>query len=203
MRGPRSAAGCSPMTLNPLDWFFLALLVYSCVRAALKGFFREAFTLAGLVVGFPLACWYFHPLALQLRNLITTPAFAQLVAFALILTAVTLIASLLGRILRRGARTVGLGFADRLGGALFGLLRGAGIATAILLALTAFLPAAPWVQNSVLTPYLLRAAHEVSFTMPADLRLRLRDSFQHLNHSSADWIKFGPVSHTRIATLQP
>ena len=191
------------MTLNPLDWFLLALLVYSAVRAALNGFFREAFTLAGLVLGFPLACWYYHPLALQLRNLITTPAFAQLVAFALNLSAITVAASFLGRILRRGARTVGLGFADRLGGAIFGLLRGALIATALLLAITAFLPTAPWVQNSQLAPYLLRAAHAVSFTMPADLQARLRESLQHLNHSSTDWIKSGPLSHTGFTTHQP
>ncbi len=188
------------MTLNPLDWLLLALLVYSAVRAAMNGFFREAFALAGLVLGFPLACWYYRPLAAQLRNLITTPAFAQLVAFALILTAVTVTASLLGRTLRRGARTVGFGFADRLGGALFGLLRGAGIATAILLAITAFLPTAPWVQTSQLAPYFLRAAHAVSFAMPADLSIRLRESLQHLNHSSTLWIKSGPLSHTRLTT---
>jgi membrane protein required for colicin V production len=189
--------------LNPLDWLLVALLLYSAIRAAINGFFREAFTLAGLVLGFPLACWYYQPLSLQIRYLITTPAFAQVVAFALILTAVTLSASILGRILRRGARTVGLGFADRLGGALFGLLRGAGIATAILLAITAFLPTAPWVQNSAIAPYLLHAAHAVSFTMPPDLRIRLRDSLQHLNHGSPDWIKSGPLSHTGFTTLQP
>ena len=191
------------MPFNPLDWLLLALLLYSAVRAALNGFFREAFTLAGLVLGFPLACWYYHPLAIQLRNLITTPTFAQLVAFALVLTAITVLASLLGRVLRRGARTVGLGFADRFGGMLFGLFRGALIGTAILLAITAFLPTAPWVQSSVLSPYLLRAAHAVSFTMPPDLSLRLRESLQHLNHSSTDWIKSGLLSHTRLTTLQP
>ncbi len=184
------------MTLNPLDWLLVALLLYSATRAALNGFFREAFSLAGLVLGFPLACWYYHPLALQLKNLITTPAFAQLVAFGLILTAITVAASLLGRLLRRGARTVGLGFFDRLGGALFGLLRGAGIATALLLAITAFLPTAPWIQHSVLAPYLLRSAHALSFAMPSDLRLRLQDGWPYLNHSTPDWIKPRSLSHT-------
>lgn len=191
------------MALNPLDWILLALLLYSAIRAAINGFFREVFTLVGLLVAFPLACWYYHLLALQLRNLLTTPATAQLAAFALILTAVTLAASLLGRVLRHGVRTVGLGFADRLGGALFGLLRGAGIATALLFAITAFLPAAPWIVHSQLAPYLLRAAHAVSFTMPPDLRQRLGDALPHLNHSSSGWIKSGPLSHTRLITLQP
>ena len=72
------------MTLNPLDYLLLALLLYSAIRAALNGLFREAFTLAGLLLGFPLACWYYAPLAAQLRNLISTPTLAQLAAFALI-----------------------------------------------------------------------------------------------------------------------
>lgn len=184
------------MVLNPLDWFLVALLCYSALRAGLNGFFREAFTLAGLLVAFPLACWYYHPLATQLRNLLTTPATAQLASFGLILTFVTVTASLLGRLSSRGARTVGLGFMDRLGGAVFGLLRGAGIGVALLLAITAFLPAAPWIVHSHLAPYLLHAAHAVSFTMPQDLRLRLLDGLGSLKHSPPDWIKSGPLSHT-------
>ncbi len=189
--------------MNPLDWLLTALLVYSAIRAALNGFFREAFTLAGLLIGFPLACWYYHSLAHALAGLITAPTVALLAAFFLILTVVTVAASVLGRLFRRGARTVGLGFADRLGGAIFGLLRGAGMAVALLFAITAFLPAAPWVQTSQIAPYLLRAAHAVSFTMPTDLRLRLWEGLAHLNHSSPDWIKSGPLSHTGFKRLQP
>ena len=184
------------MTLNPLDWLIATLLVYSAVRAAINGFFREAFTLAGLLIGFPLACWYYREAAHSLAGLITSPAFAQFAAFLLILAAVTVTASLLGRLFRRGARTIGLGIADRICGALFGLLRGALIATAFLLALIAFLPSAPWVQTSRIAPYLLEGAHAVSFTMPRDLRLRLRASIGLLKHSSPDWIKSGLSSHT-------
>ena len=189
--------------MNPLDWFLAALLLYSGVRAAMNGFFREAFTLAGVLVGFPFACWYYHDVAHALAGLLTAPTVAQLGAFALILTGVTLVASLCGHLFRRGARTVGLGVVDRLGGALFGLLRGGAVGVALLLAITAFLPAAPWVKTSLLAPYLLRVAHAVSFTMPPDLRVRLWDGLEHLNHSSTDWIKSGPLSHTRINTLQP
>lgn len=190
------------MILNPLDWILLALLLYSAIRAAINGFFREAFTLAGLIIGFPLACWYYRAGAHSLAGLITSPAFAQFAAFLLILAAVTVTASLLGRLFRRGARTVGLGIADRIGGALFGLLRGALVATAFLLALIAFLPSAPWVQGSRIAPYLLQGAHAVSFTMPEDLRLRLRSALGLLKHSSPDWIKSGLSSHTGMA-VQP
>lgn len=190
--------------MNPLDWLLTLLLLYSTVRAAFKGFFREAFALAGLLIGFPLACWLYRDLAHQLRNLITTPAFAQFAAFLLILSAVAIVASLLGHLFRRGARTIGLGVLDRLGGALFGLLRGAVLGTAVLLAITAFLPTAPWVQNSLLAPYFLRAAHAVSFTMPEDLRVHLREGLEQLKtlgrlkHSSPDWIKYGLPLHTGV-----
>ncbi len=190
------------MTLNPLDWFLAALLAYSALRAALNGFFREAFSLGGFLLGFPLACWYYRDGAHALAGLITTPAFAQFAAFLLILAAVTIVCSLLGRLFRRGVRTIGLGFADRLGGALFGLVRGALIGSALLLAITAFLPTAPWVQTSQLAPYFLRGAHALSFSMPADLRLRLRYGLDRLRtatygkHSSPDWIKYGLSSHT-------
>ncbi len=182
--------------MNPLDWLLAVLLTYSSVRAAMNGFFREAFTLGGFVVGFPLACWYYREGAGALAGLITTPAFAQFAAFLLLLAVVTVAASLLGRLFRRGARTVGLGWADRLGGALFGLLRGTLLGAAILLAITAFLPTAPWIQTSRIAPYLLRGAHAVSFTMPRDLRLRFGEALGRLKHSSPDWIKSGLSSHT-------
>ena len=182
--------------MNPLDWLLAALLSYSAVRAAMNGLFREAFTLGGFLVGFPLACWYYRQGAHALGGLITIAAFAQFAAFLLILVAVTLSASLLGRFFRRGARTVGLGWADRLGGGVFGLLRGALLGAAFLLALTAFLPASPWLRSSRISPYLLQGAHAVSFTMPADLRARFGESLGRLKHSSPDWIKSGLSSHT-------
>lgn len=184
--------------MNPLDWILAVLLAYSAIRAAMSGFFREAFSLGGALVGFALACWYYKPAAHGMAGLITTPAIAQVAAFVLILAGVTIIGSLLGRLFRRGARTVGLGFLDRLGGAAFGLVRGLLIATALLTAITAFLPAAPWVQTSLVAPYLLRGVHALSFTMPQDLRLRLRDGLGHLKHSSPDWIKSGLSSHTGV-----
>ena len=184
--------------MNPLDILLCLLLAYSVIRAAMNGFLRELFTLAGLLLGFPLACAFYHQGAHALAGLITTPALAELAAFLSILIGATIGASLLGRLFRRGARTVGLGVFDRLAGALFGLLRGAVIGGALLVAITSFLPAAPWVQASVLAPYLLRAAHAVSFTMPSEMKVQLWNTLRHLNHSSPGWIKPGLSSHTVV-----
>ncbi|MFC6646906.1 CvpA family protein [Granulicella cerasi] len=186
--------------MNPLDWLLITLLAYSTIRAAFRGFAREAFALAGLLVGFVAACWGYQALALKLKGLINAAPIAQLAAFFVILAGVMIVATLLGHLVRRTASAVGLGFFDRLGGAAFGLVRGAVFGGAFLLAITAFLPVAPWIQNSSLAPYFLRAAHAVSFTMPADLAARLRHGLEEIKHTNADWIKLGSSSHTGIST---
>lgn len=174
--------------MNPLDWFLAILLTYSVVRAAIRGLFQEAFALGGLILGFLFACWFYRMLALDLKGLITSPQIAQLAAFLLILAGTMILASLLGKVLRHTASAIGLGFVDRFLGALFGLLRGAFLGVVLLLALTAFLPSAPWIENSHLAPYFLRTAHAVSFVMPSDLKLRLLDGLNHLKHATPDWI---------------
>jgi len=177
--------------MNTLDWLLVLLLAYSVVRAFLRGFFREAFALGGLILGFLFACWFYQPLALDLKGLITSTPVTELAAFLLILAGTMILASLLGRLLRHTASAIGLGFVDRLLGAAFGLVRGAFLGVTLLLATTAFLPSAPWIENSLLAPYFLRAAHAVSFVMPSDLKQRLLDGLGHLEHASPDWIKGG------------
>lgn len=182
--------------MNPLDWLLAILLTYSVVRAVIRGFLQEAFALGGLILGFLFACWFYRSLSIDLKGLINSSQIAQLAAFLLILAVTTIVASLIGKFLRRTASAVGLGFVDRLLGALFGLLRGAILGVALLLAVTAFLPTAPWIENSHLAPYFLRAAHAVSFVMPSDLKLRLLDGLSRMKHTTPDWIKHGISSHT-------
>jgi membrane protein required for colicin V production len=177
--------------MNTLDWLLIILLAYSVIRAVVRGFFQEAFALGGLIFGFLLACWFYRSLAAELTGLITSISIAELAAFLLILAGTMILASLLGKILRHTASSIGLGFLDRLLGAGFGVIRGALLGVALLLAVTAFLPSAPWVENSHLAPYFLRAAHAVSFVMPPDLKQRLLDGLDHLKHTTPDWIKAG------------
>jgi membrane protein required for colicin V production len=170
--------------MNPLDWLLAIILAYSVIRAAMRGFFREAFAFAGLAIGFILACWNFRNLAVQLRGLVSSPPLSELLAFILILAACLVIATLLGKLLSKTASAVGLSFLDRLAGAGFGFARGTLIGLAILLMLTAFLPTSPWVQTSFLAPYFLRANHAVSFVMPYDLQLRLSGALEHIRNTT-------------------
>ena len=177
--------------MNPLDWLLTAILVFSTVKAAVQGFFREAFSLGGLLIGLFAASWLYHPLALRLAGLITTPQIAQFSAFFLILIAVAIAFSLTGKLLQKTASAIGLGIVDRLGGAAFGFLRGCLMGIALLMACTAFLPTAPWIQHSLLAPYFLQGEHAVSFLVPQDLKHKLLDGMSRIKHTAPDWIKQG------------
>jgi len=177
--------------MNPLDWVLTLLLAYSIIRAVLRGFLREAFALGGMVAAILVACWNYENVATRLHRYITTSQIAQFVAFLLILLSVMLVATLLGTLLKRTASAVGLGFFDRLLGAGFGALRGALLGAALLLALTAFLPSASWIKNSQLAPYFLRAIHAVSFVMPLELRSRLQDGLQYIQHTAPSLTQHG------------
>jgi len=174
--------------MSPLDWILGIILVYSVVRAAMRGFIAESFALVGVVCGFLFACWFYHQGGASLAGLISTPALAELAAFLLILAATMVAAALLGKLLRHTASTIGLGFFDRLLGAIFGLLRGTLLGISLLLPITAFLPTAAWVQQSALAPYFLRAAHALSFLMPSDLKFKLLDGLDRIRHNTPDWV---------------
>jgi membrane protein required for colicin V production len=106
------------------------------------------------------------------------------------------IAALLAAVIHRTASAIGLSALDRLGGAAFGLARGLVLGAALLLAVTAFLPTAPWVQGSKFSPYLLRASHAVSFVMPRQLKRQLVEGLDRLKHTTPNWINYGSSSHT-------
>ena len=96
---------------------------------------------------------------------------------------------LMGRLLSRTVQAVGLGFFDRLLGAVFGFARGCLMGVAILVAAAAFFPKTAWISNSRLTPYFLAGAHAVSFVVPHDLHQQILNGAQELKHNAPDWIK--------------
>jgi len=177
------------MNLNYFDWFLIAILTWSTIVAFFRGLLLELFGLGGLIAGVLLASWNYPALAAILERVITATAVANVVAFLLIAVVVMIVCALVGKALHHTADAIGLGFFDRLLGAVFGYLRGCLLCVAILMAVTAFLPPTPAVAKSSLTPYFLAGAHAVSFVVPQDLRHRLLNGAEQLKHTAPDWIK--------------
>ena len=153
-------------SLTAFDWALVALIAVSVVSAFFRGIIRVLFSIAGLVVGVIAASWNYPRLSAILLPWITSHVWSDVVSFLVIVAAIVLASFLVGSALSRMASAVGLGFFDRILGALFGLLRGALIAILVVTAIAAFLPESPWIRDSRLAPYFLAGTHAVSFVVP-------------------------------------
>jgi len=107
-------------SLTSLDGIVLAILIIAMARGVFIGLVREGFSIAALAAavlaaryGTDFAGPWLHSLAPSRLN----PEVAYWIAGSLIAIATVLVVALAGRILRKGVRFVGLGWADRVGGA--------------------------------------------------------------------------------------
>ena len=156
------------------DWIITAVLILSVLQAARRGFFVESFSLAGIVVGIGVASWNYTRLEPWFERWIHTEALAETASFLTIALLVMLAAGLAGRLIRWMMRTVGLGWADRLLGAVFGLIKGGILVTLGVLVVVAFWPGSSALQGSRLGPYFLAAARQGMIASPAQLREKVQ-----------------------------
>ena len=87
------------MTMNGLtlvDWIIVVALAVAVLAGIARGFFRSAFSLAGLIVGLALAAWNYWRLAAILKPLIHSVEVANAVAFLVIALLVMVVAAILG-----------------------------------------------------------------------------------------------------------
>src|SRR6202142_1937392 len=162
------------------DWIILAFLVFSVIGAAMEGFFHEAFHLAGLVLGYLLAGWEYERVANWLAPYVKTPWVGEIAGFLIIFFTVLILAGIAGRIARWAMKKAGLSSIDRFLGALLGLLRGVLVVAIVLTVMTAFAPAARWLEGSELAPYFLVGGRAAIWLAPSELRHRFYQGLDYM-----------------------
>jgi len=166
--------------MNALDWIIVVLMFLSVLLAAAHGFFFEIFSLAGAAGGFLLAAWEYQAMALWFLPYVKSPAFADLAGFLTIFFVVVLLGGTLARIARWAMKEAGLRWVDRLLGGAFGLVRGVIIATAAIMAMTAFTPESPELASSELAGYFQVAGRGASWLTPSVVRQRFHEGVNKL-----------------------
>jgi membrane protein required for colicin V production len=169
--------------VNAADWVILLAIAVSVVAAASEGFFREAFGIAGLVVGYLLACWQYRRLAGWFSPHLKAEWLGEMAGFLLIFIGVMLIAGIAGKITRWAVKEVGLSSLDRMLGALLGLLRGCLVVAIVLVSMTAFTPTSRWLQGSQFAPYFLVFGRAAIWVAPAELRGRFYQGLDLMRRS--------------------
>src|ERR1700686_1832881 len=105
------------------DWIICAVLGLNVVTAAMPGFFSEALTMAGLIVGYIVAAWKYGILAAWLEKFLKNDWFAEIFGFLIIFFSIVLLFGLAARIARWVMKQSGLSGFDRFLGAMLGLLK--------------------------------------------------------------------------------
>ncbi len=153
--------------MNWLDIVILVVIVIATFWGLWIGLIRAALFLVGIIVGVFLAGRYYIPLSQHL-SFISQEGAAKVVAFAIILVGVIIIATLLAWLLTRVVSKLKLGWVNRLGGAVFGLLLGAILCGAVLAMWVKFLGMSETINDSFLARILLDRLPMVLALLPAE-----------------------------------
>ena len=131
------------------DYVVLAIIAISILVGSIRGFIKEAFSLAVWAAAFLIAFQYSGALALQLENHIELPSVRTSLAFAGLFISILLVGGLLTFLVGKLVEKTGLSGTDRLLGGVFGGVRGLAIVLAIMLfAGMTPVPQDPWWQQS-------------------------------------------------------
>ena len=160
-----------------MAWFDYAVLTVfglSLLLGALRGLMREMVSLAGWVGAFVLATSFSGIVAVQMPQSLG-PLLSGVLAFLLIFVGVLMASGLVGLVLSLLVRAAGLGFLDRLLGAVFGVVRGVAIVLlAVLLAGLTPLPGEPFWRQAVLSGPFETAALALGPYLPEGVAQRLK-----------------------------
>lgn len=182
--------------MSPADWIILALVVLNVVSAAMQGFFAEALSMAGLIVGYVAAAWQYQRLAVWLESFLKSEWLAEILGFLVIFFAVVLVFGLAGRIARWVMKEAGLSGFDRFLGGVLGLLKGGLMVAVILMGLTAFTPTSKMLESSQLAPYFLVVGRAAIWLAPAELRIKFYQGLELL-HRAPQGLSGRPASPSK------
>lgn len=172
-----------------IDWVILIVLILSVITAAKAGLVLEICSLIGLVLGLLVASWDYEKLTPWMGQWIHTPSLNQALSFIAIALAVMIVAGIAGRIVRWSVKSVGLGWADRLAGAAFGLVKGCALVTIAVMVIAAFWPGATWFRQSRFAPEFLSMARHAAVVAPAELGDRIRSGVDVLRKAQPEWMR--------------
>ena len=158
-----------------LDYAVIGVFVASLAVGVWRGLVREVISILGWVIAFLAANLLAGPLGPEMPQAIPTPELRVAAAYVAVFAASLIVTALVGLLLSKIVKAVGLGGVDRLLGALFGTARGVLIVVvAALLAGLSSAPRQPFWRDSVSGPLLVQTAQALKPLLPQTFAERLR-----------------------------
>lgn len=158
---------------NWLDYGIVGIVTLSLLMGLIRGFVREAISLATWVSAIGLGIYYCEPLS-HYFNSISISGLRVILAFIIIVLSVLIIGGIISHSICKLIKATGFGITDRIIGFLFGAIRGGAI-IAIIIAMvntTVIAQKEDW-KHSHLIPMFEPAALWIKDKIPEDLLKKL------------------------------
>jgi membrane protein required for colicin V production len=140
--------------MTPVDYVIVAVAAASALVGAIRGFLREAISLATWIIALWVAWQHSDALRPYLGGALAAEPYGTWAARTLIALGVLVLGTLVGILAGQFVRVSLFSGFDRFLGFLFGLLRGAVvIGLAVIVAVTLRLDGERWWKQAKLTPY--------------------------------------------------
>ncbi|THU04030.1 CvpA family protein [Lampropedia puyangensis] len=155
------------MTLNGFDLAFLMLAFLSVAVGAWRGFIFESISVLGWVLGIAAAMAFGPAVGQWIPMSSLADGVRRVLGMLAVLIVAVFVSSMLASLGRQSAKKLGIRAADRLIGALFGVVRIglAGVVVAVVVHALQWV-AEPWWQGSAVGPVLDRARLELATMLP-------------------------------------
>lgn len=141
--------------LNILDFVIITILLLTFLRGIFIGFVRAICTLVGLIMAFVISLHYHGTLSQVVFYSISDGLVRTMLSSILIFFTVYLLFWLVGIILHRFLRIIGLGWLNSLLGGVIGVSKGIILSAILLFSMTLILsPRTPLLNNSYLYPLI-------------------------------------------------
>jgi membrane protein required for colicin V production len=169
--------------MTAADWLIVVAVLLSVISAAIQGFFAEALSMAGLVIGYIVAAWRYQRLAAWFMTFLKNEWLADIFGFLIIFFAILIVFSIAGRVARKLMKAAGLSGFDRFLGALLGVVKGGLVVAVVLMGMASFTPTSKILENSELAPYFLVVGRAAIWVAPAALRARFNEGLDFLHRA--------------------
>lgn len=161
--------------MNWVDYAIVAVVLVSTLTSLLRGFAREALSLAGWVLAIWIGLAFAPRLAARFTGDGVPAAVAVGIAFVVLVVLTLVVAGLVNYLVGQLIDKTGMDGTDRLLGLVFGLARGAVVVAAlVLLGGLTVAPQTEWWRQSALLAHFTDLALWLRGYLPADIAAAIR-----------------------------